>query len=515
MRSRTLSAAPLHACERASLIVVAGLFVGLMVTPALGAASPSADAWPQFQADGAHSGSTSAGPQPPYRQIWRFDPGLSGRFGVSAPVVAGDLAVTVAPRALYGVDLATGTQEWALERDFGPSVPPALVDDGARTLLVYTEGFGPNPPSEVFAAPTEATSSGSAPSPTASGSPSGGSADPGSDAPFDSRVAAVDLATQQPVWDAPVQLDAISRTGVTVEGTTVYVGDDDGVVTAIDAASGEVRWSYDAPGPVATSIAATAAAVVLATQPEPSTPAVVIALDPTDGSERWRFAPAIPSIYTVAAIEGDTVYLGSTDQTGSRMLALALADGSRRWETAVNSQVSPLTSPIATGEAIVAVDAYTQVYGLDPATGERIWDHALNTLTVRGVPVLVGHSLLIATAAGELAAIDTDSHDLTARAAGTGPGGYLGPIAVTSQLVIAVKGGHQPGLVAFAHDPLASLTSIPSPTVLSIGTMLGNFALAALPLLLLLGLFGRWLRAHLGPAFAEDLLDPEAGGGPA
>ena len=45
--------------------------------------------------------------------------------------------------------------------------------------------------------------------------------------------------------------------------------------------------------------------------------------------------------------------------------------------------------------------------------------------------------------------------------------------------------------------------------------MLGNFALAALPLLLLLGLSGRWLRAHLGPAFAEDLLDPEAGGGPA
>jgi outer membrane protein assembly factor BamB len=507
LRSRLRTALHLHASGRAPVLAATALLLSLTALPALGQGTPPTGDWSQFQGDAAHAGSAAAGPQPPLRQAWRFDPGLTGRFGVSAPVIAGDLVVTVAPRAVYGVDLASGDQAWMLEREFGPSVAPAIVADSEETMVLYTEGYGPNPPSEALASSTAGPSN---PSPAASGAASGAPAD----APFDSRVVAVDPTTQRPVWDAPVHLQAVSRTGVTIEGTTAYVGDDDGTITAIDLASGAVRWTYDAPGPVQTAIGAAEGTVVFSTQPRPGKVTVVIALDASDGSERWRFKPtSLPYIATVPAIAGDAVYLGFTDQTGSRARALALADGTQRWETAVNSQFSPFTSLIPTGEAVIAVDAYGQAYALDAPTGDRIWDYALNAPAVRSAPALIGDSLLIPTDAGELVAIDTRSHDLIARTGGAGPSGHLGPLAIASDLVVAVKGGHSPGLVAFGHDPDAALLSIPSPTLLSIGPMVANFAVAALLLLLLLGFAGRWLQGRLGPAFAEDGQEDEGRSG--
>jgi hypothetical protein len=77
-------------------------------------------------------------------------------------------------------------------------------------------------------------------------------------------------------------------------------------------------------------------------------------------------------------------------------------------------------------------------------------------------------------------------------------------MALKPELVVAVEGGHHSGLVAFAHDPDTSLFAEPSPTVLVPGRMLVNFAITALPLLVLLGLAGRWLLGRLGPAFADD-----------
>ena len=136
-------------------------------------------------------------------------------------------------------DIATGGELWSVDRDYGPSVSPAIAETSKRRILIYTEGFGDNPP-EGTATPSP---DGDAESVV---SPSSGS---GSDAgPFDSHVAAIDLDTQEPVWDAPVQLDAVSRTGVTVDGDTAYLGDNTGTVYAIDVATGAIRWTADAGG---------------------------------------------------------------------------------------------------------------------------------------------------------------------------------------------------------------------------------------------------------------------------
>jgi hypothetical protein len=170
----------------------------------------------------------------------------------------------------------------------------------------------------------------------------------------------------------------------------------------------------------------------------------------------------------------------------------------------VNSPFTPFVSMVPAGDAVLGVDYFGQAYAFDAATGARRWDFALNAVSVRSVPVLSGSALLVTTVRGSLATIDVERRELVARTWAEGPQGYLGAMALTRDLVIVVKGGHHPGLVAFEHDPDAALLAEPSPTVLVAGTMVKDFAVAAIPLLLILGLGGRWLLGRMGPAFADE-----------
>ena len=78
----------------------------------------------------------------------------------------------------------------------------------------------------------------------------------------------------------------------------------------------------------------------------------------------------------------------------------------------------------------------------------------------------------------------------------------------TPDAVVAVRGGADPGLVAFAEDPDGSLVSLVSPTTTDLPQLLLAFFAAAVPVALLLSLGGRALRARMGPAFLDD--DDEA-----
>jgi hypothetical protein len=53
-------------------------------------------------------------------------------------------------------------------------------------------------------------------------------------------------------------------------------------------------------------------------------------------------------------------------------------------------------------------------------------------------------------------------------------------MAVTPSSVLAVKGGKEPGLVAFEHDPSGSLVDIPSPTEPNLGSLFGTYGIALL-----------------------------------
>jgi outer membrane protein assembly factor BamB len=474
------------------LLVIAG--VGLFP---LAAAAQAVGGWDQAQGDAAHTGYAADAVVPPYREAWDLPVPLGGpssAFGLSAPAVAGSTVVAVGTDRIVAADLATGRQLWSADRDDGPPVSPAIASAERRQVVIFTEGFGSTPLGTTPTATTTASSSSSPATATATES-------------FDSHVAAIDVATHEPAWDAPVQLDAVSRTGVTVEGDTAFVGDNRGNVFAIDVSNGTLRWKTGVGGTLSNPLASIEDSVIATVQGGSSSAPHVVALRASDGSKIWDHEIEGGSVYASSpAIADGRVVVASADQT---VRAFDLADGSELWAARINNPVFFTGAPAITPDAVLVVDSFGQVYRFDPATGERAWDYAINETVLRSPVVVAGNRVLVATVAGRLVALDMGSGDLVWQ--GVTGEGVLRGLTPTSDVVVGVRGGADPGLVAFADDPEGSLVSLVSPTTIDLPQLLLAFFVAAVPIALLLSVGGRALRVRMGPAFLDD---DEAGSRP-
>jgi outer membrane protein assembly factor BamB len=350
-----------------------------------------ADGWIQFQGDAALTGFTSDAAQPPYAASWHLDVPLGGpnaAFGLSQAVVDGSSVIAVGADSIVAADLTTGRALWSVDRDYGPSVSPAIAETARRRILIYTEGFGDSPPDST-ATPSPASTS------SPSSSPSPGSGSVGS---FDSHVAAIDLETHEPVWDTPVQLDEVSRTGVTVDGDTAFLGDNTGTVYAVDVATGAIRWTADAGGFLTNALAVSDGSVVATVQGNRTSRSHVIAFDEADGSIAWDDEISGDALFASSpAISGTSIVVGFSDRT---VRAFDASDGSERWSTRLNRPIFFTGAPAFTPDAVVAADALGQVYRLDVDTGERVWDFAVNEPVTKSPVVVAGATVLVATSAG-------------------------------------------------------------------------------------------------------------------
>ncbi len=412
--------------------------------------------------------------------------------------------VAVGTEAIVGVDLATGERTWSVDRDPGPAATPAALALGDRVAIAYTEGFGPHPPgSRVSASATSSTTSSA--SPSAGASPS---ADEPGGAPVDSHLAAIDLVTQEPLWK-PVELDAVSYSGVTAADGVAYAATDAGTVYAVELGTGELAWTVDAGTSIDTPLIVSHGLVIAATRATNDEPASVVALATPDGSETWRWKADTPGFRLSAASADDAhIYVGLSDQNGT-IRALDLEKGSLAWTARLNAAVNLVSAPAVTHDAVYVLDFRGQLYRFDPATGRRTWDFALNELALRSGPVVVGDHVVLGTTSGLLAAVETGSGDLVWQA--QLPGGLLRSIAVTPDRLVAVGGGQHSGLIAFDTDPEGVLVRVTSPTVLDAGGFFGTFAVGALAFCAVAILAGRWLLGRAGPAFAIEGSGDEAG----
>ncbi len=502
----------------ARLVIAAALWLSIAAP-----ASGHETSWQQFQGDSARSGATDHGPLPPFLQAWpsSFKVAAEMELGLSAPILAGDVAVTVGPRAVYGVDVATGTQVWMIDRKFGPSVPAAVATDpGGRQILVYTEGFGDDPQPVSDAAARASAAGTPQPEPT---TPTPSTAEPVFTGEQQPRVVAVDLATREPIWDRPFDLMEVSRTGVTIDGSSIFVGDNLGNVYAISLETGEALWSepYAAPGTLTSALAAGEGFVVVAAQaridPDASTAAdqptsAVVAIDTFTGEAAWTYTVENRGYPTTSPAIGDSrVYFGVID---GEAIALELATGKQLWSDRLGGVFLPTSSPVVASGGVFMVDAQSgHAFRLDADSGDQVWDFALNLSLGRGVPVLAGPNLLVTSVSGQLSAIDVETGRLAYR--GAPVGGLLGPMAVADRSVIAVRGGKNAGLIAFAADPEGALLDVPSPTTLDVARLLSGFLIALVGLTLVLTLLGRTLLARIGPPAFEtedDFIEDEEEG---
>lgn len=145
--------------------------------------------------------------------------------------------------------------------------------------------------------------------------------------------------------DTEFCFDAI-RTTPTVHDVTVYVGTNDGWVVAVDATEGTERWRATTAESVLASLAVADGTVYAA-----STDGALYALATADGAQRWRTQLA-DGLNAEPAVAGDTVLVGDLE---GGVTALSTADGSERWSFRTNGQV--WTAPVvADGHIYVGTD---------------------------------------------------------------------------------------------------------------------------------------------------------------
>jgi hypothetical protein len=198
------------------------------------------------------------------------------------------------------------------------------------------------------------------------------------------------------------------------------------------------------------------------------------------------------------------VYAAFGDNT---VRALDLQSGALRWRERLDAVDQRTGSPAVTDDAVYTLDLIGHLSRFAPATGERVWDFAINERVFRSPVVVAGEHVLAATGQGRLVAVDPDNGHMVWQSDATGfP---LRALTPTPDLIVAVRGGPQAGLVAYRHDDDGALVDVVSPTVFNAGTFAQNLGLAVLPILVMTILIGRFLSARMGPAFiVEDDGEP-------
>jgi outer membrane protein assembly factor BamB len=171
-------------------------------------------------------------------------------------------------------------------------------------------------------------------------------------------------ATGTPYEDMPDDPgDNVVSSPAVVDGT-VYVGNNDGTLYAIDAVSGEETWSYETDEEVMSSPAVVDGTVYVGSHDER-----LHAVDADSGDREWVFE-ADGTVFASPTYRDETLYFGS--QNGS-MYAVDTA-GEKRWQRSVGDRVDS-TAAVADDTVYVGTwddDRTGSVVALDAASGEQV-----------------------------------------------------------------------------------------------------------------------------------------------
>ncbi|WP_433211699.1 PQQ-binding-like beta-propeller repeat protein [Microtetraspora malaysiensis] len=179
-------------------------------------------------------------------------------------------------------------------------------------------------------------------------------------------VAAIDAATGRMRWNH--RFDA-ARDFVIKDGS-VYAGVGFTHVVALEAATGRQRWRFRVPGDLG-SVAMAADTVYVSSQEGQvgNEQGLLSALDAKTGALRWRSrlgaANLTPAGYLTAT--GEAVFA----VTGTKVAALDPATGKARWRTRFGDAVR--YDPIVIGGTVYLGDLAGRTYALDTASGEERW----------------------------------------------------------------------------------------------------------------------------------------------
>lgn len=241
------------------------------------------------------------------------------------------------------------------------------------------------------------------------------------------EVLAIDGTTGKKIWTASV-MDVkgkrskwrfwhreATEAGLTsspgVGNGMVIVGGRNGDVIALNADTGEKRWSVKISSEVLSAPLVMSSHVIVR-----SNDGRVFGLDPADGSRKWVFDRGLPtlSIRGNAAPVGANglAYIGYDDGT---LVALREQDGLRVWEQAIAEpegrteldRMADIDGEIQVGiDNVFAVSYHDQVMALSSVNGQPAWTHGVGS--PNGL-ALLGDKVLLTDKLGNIWALDRAS----------------------------------------------------------------------------------------------------------
>lgn len=139
------------------------------------------------------------------------------------------------------------------------------------------------------------------------------------------RISALDIRTGEERW----VVQAIRDSGWFSSGNSIYFRDPDDALVALDASSGEVRWTFSSPNNRADVVLASEGTIYA------NTFTALIALDTVAGTELWRmtYDTSGGKYGAVVAVKNDTVYVANftgtdyyrQDEEGMRQMPILYA----------------------------------------------------------------------------------------------------------------------------------------------------------------------------------------------
>jgi outer membrane protein assembly factor BamB len=176
-------------------------------------------------------------------------------------------------------------------------------------------------------------------------------------------------------------------TGTFREGV-LYVPGGDGILYALDGATGKTLWTYEAGEALVTNVAFTPKLVLAMSETN-----TLFAVDLTTGKWAWQYRRDMPTGFAVhgaatPGVYGDAVYAGFAD---GHLLALSAADGTLRWDKDLSAGTQFLdvdTTPTLDAQGHLLVASFqTGLYSLEPDSGNVVWhkeQKGISNLTLAG-----------------------------------------------------------------------------------------------------------------------------------
>jgi outer membrane protein assembly factor BamB len=361
--------------------------------------------WPTFGADHGHTGSHPDGVGPAAGRIAWSAIDDAPTVLCSPTVVDGTVYVGSAADAIDAFDAATGDRRWRFPTvDYVETAPTVVggrvyaADSAGVVYAISTDG------EEVWRHETSrnlhsralAVGDGRVYVGTAGTMPAVVSG--GTDESKAGQVLALDADTGDERWSFAGPPDWFS--GPALGDGRVYVGNHTGALVALDPATGEAVWSWRPAGEGAAHAGVLAPPTYADGTVYVGVHAAgwVVALDARTGSLEWRRDLQAENVKSSPAVTAERVYVGA-----HRVRAVPAVAVVERTEAATTSTPSPTPS----GTPTPAPGTYGRLYALDRADGRPVWVHETDH-DFRSSPAVVGDRVYVGGGDGALAVTRAD-----------------------------------------------------------------------------------------------------------